>query len=107
MIGSGAMRWTFALAIAAFGCSGGYPDPKPNPPTPPTANDPAYTNRGLQTWYVVGDGAQDGENQMTFIITAPSGTDYVDAYIPGLPPQRMLDQSDGFALDTSIANVAP
>jgi hypothetical protein len=105
MIGSAAMRWSLALAIGAFGCSGSYPDPKPNPPNPPTTNDPAFVSRGLQTWYLVGDAATPGENQMTFIIEAPSGTDFVDAYIPGLRPQRMIDQDDGFALDISIANV--
>jgi hypothetical protein len=99
------MRRTLALAIAVLGCSGDYPDPKSTPPAPPTSNDPAFTSRGLETWYLLGDGARDGEDQMTFIVTAPSGTDYVDAYIPGLPPQRMIDQSDGFALDVSIASV--
>lgn len=97
--------WWLALAIAAFGCSGGYPDPKPDRPTAPTTNDPAFTSRGLESWYLVGDAATPGQNQLTFIITAPSGTDYVDAYIPGLPPQRMQEQDDGFALDISIAPV--
>jgi hypothetical protein len=42
---------------------------------------------------------------MTFIITAPSGSDYVDAYIPGLGGKRMHEQSDGFALDVDITSV--
>jgi hypothetical protein len=106
MIGSAAMRtWTLAVAIAAFGCGGGYPDPKPDRPDAPTTNDPAFSSHGLQSWYLIGDGATPGEDQLTFIITAPSGTDFVDAYIPGLPPQRMIDQDDGFALDISIANL--
>ena len=98
---------TLAVAIGAclLACSGDYPAPNPERPTPPAANDPAYTSRGLESWYLLPDGAQPGENQLTFIITAPSGTDYVDAYIPGLPPQRMGEQSDGFALDISIADV--
>ena len=99
------MRWSLALAILSFGCSGGFPDPKSDPPNPPTSNDPAFTSRGLETWYLVDDGARPGENQMTFIVTAPSGTDFVDAYIPGLAPQRMIDQDDGFALDISIKDV--
>ncbi len=99
--------WTLAVAILACGCNGDYPDPKPDRPNPPTTNDPAFTSRGLESWYLVGDGATPGEDQLTFIITAPSGTDFVDAYIPGLPPQRLVEQNDGFALDISIAEVGP
>jgi hypothetical protein len=97
--------WTLALAMFAFGCNGGYPDPKPDRPNPPSTNDPAFTSRGLENWYLIGDGATPGEDQLTFIITAPPSTDFVDAYIPGLPPQRMFEQDDGFALDLSIAEV--
>ena len=42
---------------------------------------------------------------MVFVITAPSGTDFVDAYIPGVAPLRMISQDDGFALDISIADL--
>jgi hypothetical protein len=97
--------WILALAIAALGCNGGYRDPKPNRPNPPTTNDPAFTSRGLESWYLIGDGATQGEDQLTFVITAPGGTDFVDAYIPGMPPQRMIEQDDGFALDISIADL--
>jgi hypothetical protein len=97
--------WTLAVAIAAFGCSGGYPDPKPNRPNPPTANDPAFTSAGLQSWYLIGDGATAGEDKVTAIITAPSGTDFVDAYIPGMDPVRLAEQSDGFGMDVSIASL--
>lgn len=98
--------WTLAVAIAALGCSGGFPDPNPNRPTAPTANDPAFTTRGLESWYLIGDGATPGEDKLTFIVTAPSGTDFVDVYIPGMEPLRMSEQTDGFALDASIATLA-
>src|SRR5262245_51843949 len=102
MLGSAAMRtWTLAVAIFAIACSGGYPDPKTDRPNAPTTNDPAFTSRGLESWYLIGDGATPGQDQLTFIITAPSGTDFVDAYIPGFAPQRMTAQADGFALDLS------
>ena len=51
------------------------------------------------------DGAQAGQNQATFIVTAPSDADYVDAYIPGIGVKRMHEQSDGYSLDISIADV--
>jgi hypothetical protein len=97
--------WTLAVAISALGCGSDFPDPKPNPPNPPTSNDPAYTSRGLGSWYLVGDGATPGEDQLTAIVTAPSGTDFVDMYIPGMAPQRLTEQSDGFAVDISIATL--
>jgi hypothetical protein len=106
MIGSRAMRtWTLAVAIAALGCSGSYPDPKPNRPNAPTTNDPAFASHGLESWYLIGDGATPAENQLTAIITAPSGTDFVDMYIPGLAPTRLTEQDDGFAVDMSIASL--
>ncbi len=93
-----------AVAVSAFAC-GGYPDPKSTPPDPPSENDPAFTARGLRSWYLIGDGATPGHDELTAIITAPSGTDFVDAYIPGLAPVRMISQSDGFAMQVDIKKV--
>jgi hypothetical protein len=107
MIASRAMQtWWLALAIAAVGCSGDFPDPKPNRPNTPTTNDPAFTTRGLESWYLIGDGATAGEDKLTIIVTAPSGTDFVDMYIPGMSPLRLNEQPDGFAIETSIATLA-
>ncbi|HTL38314.1 MAG TPA: hypothetical protein VL326_34525 [Kofleriaceae bacterium] len=97
--------WTLAavLSTSLLGCAD--PPPNPDPPNPPSSNDPAFKINGLRDWYVMPDAAQPGTNQMTFIIQAPSGSDYVDAYIPGLDVKRMHDQSDGFALDVDITAV--
>lgn len=97
--------WTLAVVISSslWGCAD--PDPNPDPPNPPSENDPAFSIIGLQDWYLVPDGAQPGQNQATFIVQAPSEADYVDAYIPGLPAMRMHEQSDGYALDISIADL--
>src|SRR5690349_20878135 len=98
MLGSRAKRtWPLVVAIAALGCTG-YPEPKPDRPEAPTDNDPAFTSNGLNRWYLAGDDATPAQDQVRFIITAPSGTDFVDVYIPGFPPQRMHHQSDGFAI---------
>jgi hypothetical protein len=86
--------------LATMAC--GDPNPDPNRPDPPGENDPAFTSRGLRSWYLIGDGATVGDNELTAIITAPSGTDFVDAYIPGLKPVRMESQADGFAMQLSI-----
>lgn len=99
--------WTLAVALASclVACNGDYPDPKPNPPNPPAENDPAFTTRGLKSWYLIGDGATPAQDQLTTIITAPAGTEFVDAYIPGMKPVRMSSQADGFSMDVSIADV--
>jgi hypothetical protein len=91
-----------ALVVTIFGCSG-YPDPNPTRPAAPTENDPAFSAKGLDSWSLVGDAATPATNKLTTIITAPDGTDYVDAYIPGLPPVRMQEQDGAFAMDVSIA----
>ena len=75
-------------------------------PNPPATNDPAFTSQGLKAWYLVGDGARPGDDQLTFSITAPSGAGTVDAYIPGMAPVRMTKQDGRFAMDISIANLA-
>jgi hypothetical protein len=99
--------WALAVVICAFGCSGDYPDPKPDRPASPTTNDPAFTTAGLHSWYLIGDGATPGDDQLTMIATAPSGTDFVDVYIPTLPPQRITAQNVGFGLDMSFATLGP
>jgi hypothetical protein len=96
----------FVIALCSLvACSGDYPDPKSTRPTAPTANDPSFTTRGLHSWYLIGDGATPGQDQLTAIITAPAGTEFVDAYIPGEKPLRLGSQSDGFAMDRSIAKL--
>jgi hypothetical protein len=91
------------IALALVGC--GYPDPKSALPTPPTANDPAFSINGLRNWYLINDGLTPGDDKMTIIVTAPAGTDYVDAYVGNTPVIRMGAQSDGFALETSLLQV--
>jgi hypothetical protein len=97
---------TLALALAwcGLGCSDD-PPPKPDRPTAPDANDPAFSINGLRSWYLIGDGAIDGDATMTIIVKAPRGASFVDAYVPGLPPYRMHDQADGFAMQVAIADV--
>ncbi len=92
-----------ALCSSLVAC--GDPDPKSTRPNAPDENDPAFTTRGLKSWYLIGDGTTPAQDQLTAIITAPSGTDYVDMYIPDMAPIRMSKQSDGFAVDESIAKL--
>ena len=93
-----------AMVSCLIGCTS-FPDPKPDKPTAPDANDPAFTIRGMHNWYLIGDGLTPDDDNITIIVTPPSGTKFVDAYIGDLPVVRMTEQSDGFSLVQSIANV--
>jgi hypothetical protein len=93
------------LAVVSACSSNRYPDPKPNPPAPPDQNDPAFTQQGVRAWYLVGDGVTPGDDQMTGIVTAPAGAKFVDAYVGTLPPVRMDEQGDSFAMQLSLAGL--
>ncbi len=95
-----------AVLVGLAACGADFPPPKATPPNPPASNDPAFTTRGLRSWYLVGDGVTLGDDQMTIIVTAPDGARYVDAYIGDLPAVRMTQQSDGFSMQVSIADLA-
>ena len=99
------MRAGLILAVAA--CTSGNPPPKTRVPAAPDQNDPAFSSAGLQQWYLVGDGVTPGNDTLTAIVTAPSGARFVDAYVGDLPPVRMDEQSDGFAMQISLADLAP
>ncbi len=95
-------RWTVIFAFVA-GCAN--PPPNPNPPTAPDTNDPAYTITGLDGWYVIGDAVTAGHDELKLVVDAPNGTDFIDAYVADMPPIRLDATSDGYTLQTSIADV--
>lgn len=98
---------TLMIAVAVWGCSQSYPGPKPDRPTAPATNDPAFAAQGLKSWYLVGDAVTPGDDKITAVITAPSGTKFVDAYVANLPPIRLADQGNGFGLEVALADVTP
>lgn len=104
LLGSRAMRTWMATLLVVAACSG---DPAPNPdrPAPPDSNDPAFTIQGAHSWYLIGDGVTPGEDTMTVIITAPAHTGFVDAYVGDHKPVRMSSQTNGFAMQVSIADI--
>jgi hypothetical protein len=92
-----------AISISIIGC--GDPDPNPNRPKAPSENDPAFATQGLQSWYLVGDPATPAQNQITALVQAPDGADFVDMYIPGMKPYRTISQDGLFGIDLSIENL--
>lgn len=96
---------TWSLAIVFLVACTGDPAPDPNRPTTPDQNDPAFAAQGARHWYLIGDGVTPGDDTMTVIVTAPAGTRFVDAYVGDHKPVRMNKQTDGFAMQVSIADV--
>src|SRR5262245_60569268 len=84
---------TWGLVLLAA-CSG-FPPPHSDPPAAPDMNDPAYTVRAIQGWYLIGNAATPGQDAMTMFVDAPTGTPYVDAWVGDLPPVRLSEQPDG------------
>jgi hypothetical protein len=99
-------RTRLAALLVVGACGTSFPPPKGDLPNAPDQNDPAFAIQGLRNWYLVSDGVTPGDDEMTVIVTAPGGSQYVDAYVGDGKPVRMSHQDDGFAMDISIADLA-
>src|SRR2546423_6576460 len=99
-------RTRFVALVVVGACVTSFPPPKGQLPTAPDQNDPAFVIQGLRNWYLVGDNVTPGDDEMTVIVTAPGGSQYVDAYVGDGKPVRMSHQDNGFAMDISLADLA-
>lgn len=93
-------RTLLAAVVVIAACGTSFPAPKGQAPNAPDQNDPAFAINGLRQWYVIGD-----FDQMTFVVQAPGGAQYVDAYITDQTAIRLSHQDNGFALDKSIKDL--
>ncbi len=71
------------------------PPPRTDRPVAPANDDPAFTVTGLKEWYLVSTETTPADEQLTIIVDAPTGTEYVDAYVGDLPPQRLVADAMG------------
>jgi hypothetical protein len=85
----------------------GEPDLRATPPAPPDANDPAFSLSGWREWSLVGDGLTPGDATASLRVTAPAGTEVVDAWIGDLPGIRLTRAGATFALDADVAALPP
>ncbi|HEU0029587.1 MAG TPA: hypothetical protein VFQ53_03065 [Kofleriaceae bacterium] len=89
-------------------CGNDFPPPDPDRPATPDTNDPAFTVRSIKDWYLVGDAATPGQDELTIFVDVAPGTDFVDAWVGDLPPVRLGEQPDGsYAAQVSIASLPP
>ncbi|MBA3541972.1 MAG: hypothetical protein H0T79_20315 [Deltaproteobacteria bacterium] len=94
------------ICSSLAGCDS-EPGIRSTPPDDPAVNDPAFTVRALENWYLVGDGLTADESMMTIVVDAPAGTKFVDAWIGSLAPVR-LDETETpgtFGVQLSIADL--
>lgn len=79
------------LAQMVGACSDELPGIAQTPPAPPAANDPAYTI-AYDQWHLVGDALTPADNTLgQIVVSAPAGTRYIDAYVDGLAPFRLIE----------------
>ena len=97
VLGSAAMRLPAIAFLVPFlgACNQPVAGPSAALPVAPAANDPAFAIHELRHWYLTGDGLTPGNDTMTILVDAPSGTDTIDAYVADLPPVRLTVQPTG------------
>jgi hypothetical protein len=92
--------------VSTAACGGGDPAPTVDPPTAPAQNDPAFAVAGVLDWYVLATAINAGQNAVDIDVTAPDGTDFVDAWIAGRPGVRLAHTGDHFTLTADITDLA-
>ncbi len=85
--------WTIAIVSSVVLSACG--SDRQEKPAAPAANDPAYKISGAEPWWVVGTAATPSDDVMTIRVEAPSGTDFIDAWVGDLPVVRLSEQPDG------------
>lgn len=84
--------WIVVGVLAA--CGGGSSGPREEKPTPPLANDPAFTITSAQ-WALVGNAATPAQDTIQLRVVPPAGTDTIDAWVADLKVTRLKEQDDG------------
>ena len=101
--------WPLAivLSLGVLAC-GDNPPPRTEKPSPPTENDPAYTVDGVKEWWIVPNAATTDPELMTILVTVPSGTEFVDAWVGDVPVKRLAEQPNGqYGVQVSLAGLPP
>ncbi|MCP4445819.1 MAG: hypothetical protein GY811_10820 [Myxococcales bacterium] len=102
-----ALSSLFATTLALASCSDdSFPAPSATPPSAPASTDAQYAVDGLREWAIIGNDVDAGNDVLQLVVTAPSGTKYVDVWVGNGPGQR-LTKSDGiFSIAVDITSLA-
>lgn len=94
------------MSLGLSACGDRFPAPHPNKPTAPDTNDATFTVDGVKEWWIVPNAATTANETMTILVTAPGGTDYVDAWVGDVPVARLVEQPNGqFGVQVSLTDV--
>lgn len=96
------MRVALLAVAVVCACSSDPPPPAVEPPAAPAENDPAYQIGGVRDWYLVGNDLTPGDDELSLVVTAPEGTELVDAWIAGGPGVRLVRSGDRFGLTADV-----
>lgn len=95
------------LSLGVLAC-GDHPPPRTEKPSAPAENDPAYKVDGVKEWWIVPNAATTDPELMTILVTVPSGTDFVDAWVSDVPVKRLAEQPNGqYGVQVSLAGLPP
>lgn len=96
-------RFALPALLALAAC--GPPPPRVQEPAAPAQNDPAFTVTGLRSWYLVGNAATPGDDQLTVEVAAPPAVEFIDLWVAGKPGTRLSRQGHAFTATVSLADV--
>ena len=84
-------------SVVLSACGSDQPPPRETKPDAPAdgQNDPAYVVHGAQPWWLVSDAVTKTDDTMTIVVDAPSGTDFIDAWVGDLHVVRLAETADG------------
>lgn len=93
------------LIVLLVACGGDDSGPSATPPAAPTENDPAFTIEQVRDYYLIGNDATPGQDELIIQVIAPDGVETVDVWLDGGPGIRLADAVDGFAQALDIAEL--
>jgi hypothetical protein len=93
------------MSLGVFAC-GDFPPPRADKPTAPAENDPSYVVSGVHEWWIVPNAATEDPQLMTILVTVPSGTEFVDAWVADVKVARLAEQPNGqYGVQVSLDGV--
>lgn len=75
-------------------------------PAAPAQNDPAFALEGMRRYYLIGNAATPGHDDLALRVTAPAGVGHVDAWLGDQAPRRLAAADGTFVLDIDLTTLA-